>query len=87
MSDSAYDCSTKDLGAVTWRGTGVSLPYNATNIVKQLLRSLSIKQGKKFDNPLSAREIKSFIDFHQLDMDEVLLTVDEFKTYTVLQIN
>src|SRR5579859_5683332 len=50
-------------------------------IVKQLLRSLSVKQGKKYDSPLSAREIKGFIAFHQLDMSEVLRPVEEFATY------
>lgn len=48
--------------------------------VKKLLLSLSIKQGKKFDNPASARDIKGFIAFHQLDLSEVLLPLDQFKT-------
>jgi phosphatidylserine decarboxylase len=42
---------------------------------------LSIKQGRKFDNPLSAQQIKGFIDFHQLDMSEVLLPIEEFKNF------
>jgi phosphatidylserine decarboxylase len=42
---------------------------------------LSIKQGRKYDNPISAREIKGFIDFHQLDMTEVLLPIEEYKKY------
>jgi phosphatidylserine decarboxylase len=46
-----------------------------------LLRSLSIKQGKKYDDPASAAEIESFIQFHQLNMDEVLLPKSEFKTF------
>ena len=45
------------------------------------MRSLSVKQGRKYDNPISAREIKGFIDFHKLDMSEVLLPVEEFKTF------
>jgi len=45
------------------------------------LRSLSIKQGRKFDNPHSAQQIKGFIDFHQLDMSEVLLPIEEFKNF------
>ena len=48
--------------------------------VKKLLYSLSVKQGKKFDNPASARDIKGFIAFHQLDLSEVLLPLDQFKT-------
>jgi phosphatidylserine decarboxylase len=49
--------------------------------VKKLLKSLSIKQGKKYDDPASAAEIQSFIQFHQLDMDEVLLPKSDFKTF------
>lgn len=48
--------------------------------IRKLLESLSVKQGKKYDNPASAREIRGFIDFHQLNLDEVLLPLDEFKT-------
>lgn len=49
--------------------------------VKKLLYSLSVKQGKKFDNPASARDIKGFIAFHQLDLSEVLHPLDHFKTF------
>ncbi|GME43644.1 C2 calcium-dependent membrane targeting [Neofusicoccum parvum] len=48
---------------------------------RKLLKSLSIKQGKKYDDPASAAEIPGFINFHQLNMDEVLLPLDEFKTF------
>lgn len=51
------------------------------NIVRKLLKSLSIKQGKKFDDPASAAEIPGFINFHQLDMSEVLLSTDQFKNF------
>ena len=50
-------------------------------IVRNLLKSLSVKQGKKYDNPASAREIQSFINFHQLDMSEVLLKLEDFKNF------
>jgi phosphatidylserine decarboxylase len=49
--------------------------------VRKLLRSLSIKQGRKFDDPASAREIPAFINFHRLNLDEVLLPLEEFKTF------
>lgn len=42
---------------------------------------MSIKQGKKYDDPASAAEIPGFINFHQLDMSEVLLPLEEFKTF------
>lgn len=50
-------------------------------IVRKLLRNLSIKQGKKFDDPASKDEIEKFIDFHGLDMSEVLLPMEEFKNF------
>ncbi|KAL1998461.1 hypothetical protein VTN02DRAFT_6128 [Thermoascus thermophilus] len=49
--------------------------------IRKMLKSLSIKQGKKYDDPASASQIEDFINFHQLDMSEVLLPVDQFKTF------
>ncbi|EME88871.1 uncharacterized protein MYCFIDRAFT_201692 [Pseudocercospora fijiensis CIRAD86] len=48
---------------------------------RKLLRSMSFKQGRKFDDPASASQIPGFINFHQLDMSEVLLPTDKFKTF------
>lgn len=45
------------------------------------MRSLSFKQGKKYDDPASAREIQGFINFHKLDMSEVLHPIDQFKSF------
>lgn len=42
---------------------------------------MSFKQGKKYDDPASASQIPGFINFHQLDMSEVLLPTDQFKTF------
>lgn len=42
---------------------------------------MSFKQGRKFDDPASASQIPGFINFHQLDMSEVLLRTDQFKTF------
>lgn len=50
-------------------------------IVRKMLRSMSFKQGRKYDDPASAREIQNFINFHQLDMSEVLKPVEEFKNF------
>ncbi|KAL8357344.1 hypothetical protein RB598_002265 [Gaeumannomyces tritici] len=49
--------------------------------IRKLLKSLSIKQGKKFDDPASKAEIPKFIEFHKLDMSEVLLPLEEFKSF------
>ncbi|GAB7365775.1 hypothetical protein MBLNU230_g7110t1 [Neophaeotheca triangularis] len=48
---------------------------------KRLLRSLSFKQGRKYDDPNSASQIPGFINFHQLDMSEVLRPTSEFKNF------
>lgn len=46
-----------------------------------MLRNLSFKQGKKFDDPASTQEIQGFINFHQLDMSEVLKPREQFKNF------
>ncbi|OAX80069.1 phosphatidylserine decarboxylase [Emergomyces africanus] len=49
--------------------------------IRKMLKSLSIKQGKKYDDPASASQILPFINFHHLDMSEVLLPLNEFKSF------
>jgi phosphatidylserine decarboxylase len=49
--------------------------------VRKMLRTLSFKQGKKYDDPASARDIEGFINFHKLDMSEVLRPIEEFKNF------
>jgi phosphatidylserine decarboxylase len=49
--------------------------------IRKVLKNLSVKQGKKFDDPASREEIEKFIDFHGLDMSEVLLPLNEFKNF------
>ena len=46
-----------------------------------MLRGLSFKQGLKYDDPASKAEIQKFINFHQLDMSEVLLPLEQFKNF------
>lgn len=46
-----------------------------------MLKGLSIKQGIKYDDPATRSEIQKFIAFHQLDMSEVLLPIDQFKSF------
>jgi len=48
---------------------------------RKLLRSMSFKQGRKYDDPASASHIPGFINFHQLDMGEVLHPQNHFKTF------
>lgn len=49
--------------------------------IKRMLKNMSVKQGVKFDSPLSAREIPQFIAFHNLRMDEVREPLENFKTF------
>ena len=48
---------------------------------RRLLKSLSIKQGLKFDAPESAAEIPAFIAFHKLKLEEVRDPLESFKTF------
>ena len=52
-----------------------------TKRIRKMLKNLSVKQGKKFDDPASRDEIEKFIAFHRLDMSEVLLPLNEFKNF------
>lgn len=49
--------------------------------IKKMLKSLSIKQGRKYDDPASASQIEGFIAFHRLDMSEMLLPVSEYRNF------
>ena len=84
-SVSAFACYIRVSEVLQWKSRKVFFFHVVADLVKQLLRSLSIKQGRKYDNPLSSREIKGFVEFHKLDLDEVLLPLEEFKTYNPLQ--
>ncbi|KIY44255.1 hypothetical protein FISHEDRAFT_67843 [Fistulina hepatica ATCC 64428] len=46
-----------------------------------LLKSMSVKQGLKYDAPESKADIQPFIDFHSLNTKEMLLDLSEFKTF------
>ncbi|KAL0066522.1 phosphatidylserine decarboxylase [Marasmius tenuissimus] len=48
---------------------------------RRLLKSLSVKQGIKYDAPESAKEIPQFIAFHRLDVNEILDPLDSFKNF------
>ncbi len=50
---------------------------------RKLLKSLSIKQGIKYDSSESARDIPAFIQFHNLDVDEILDPLPSFSTWFV----
>ncbi|KAG7087240.1 hypothetical protein E1B28_013220 [Marasmius oreades] len=66
---------------------GIRLLYKGMNSrmegarARRLLKSLSVKQGIKYDSPESAKEIPEFIEFHRLDRTEILDPLDSFKTF------
>ncbi|KAK9367025.1 phosphatidylserine decarboxylase-domain-containing protein [Lipomyces kononenkoae] len=49
--------------------------------IRRVLASLSVKQGKKYDDARSVKYIKPFIEFYQIDLSEILEPLDEFKTF------
>lgn len=49
--------------------------------MKKLLKSLTIKQGSKFDAPESIKEIMPFVNFHDLDLNEIKLPLREFRNF------
>ncbi|KAJ8508936.1 hypothetical protein ONZ45_g8838 [Pleurotus djamor] len=51
---------------------------------RKLPKSLSIEQGLKYDNPAFAADIPVFIEFHNLNVDEILDPLDSFKTLNQL---
>ncbi|EIN06937.1 hypothetical protein PUNSTDRAFT_70671 [Punctularia strigosozonata HHB-11173 SS5] len=48
---------------------------------RRLLKSMTIKQGIKFDSPESARDIIPFIRFHRLNTEEFLDPVESYRTF------
>jgi phosphatidylserine decarboxylase len=66
---------------VVYMTTSIRFPSSLHYFVaRKLLKSLSIKQGLKYDSPESALDIPTFIDFHKLKVDEILDPLDSFST-------
>ncbi len=53
-------------------------------LARRLLKSLSIKQGVKYDDPESAKGIPAFIQFHGLKVEEILDPLDSFSTFNAI---
>ena len=49
--------------------------------MRRLLQALTEKQGRRFDDPASRKNIAGFIAFHGIQMDEVRESVDAFNTF------
>jgi len=48
---------------------------------QNILASLTQKQGKKYNDPESVKEIEHFIDFYKLNKEDMLDKVSSFKTF------
>ncbi|PVF95541.1 hypothetical protein CPB86DRAFT_863907 [Serendipita vermifera] len=48
---------------------------------RRLLKSMSIKEGIKFNAPESAKGIAAFVEFHNLNVNEILEPLDSFKNF------
>ena len=80
-----YDVCSNRVLKVEWKALEVSLylfSYLGESLrpgaARSLLKSLSVKQGIKYDSAESAKDIPAFIDFHNLDVKEILEPVDSF---------
>ncbi|KAL6451374.1 PSD2 Phosphatidylserine decarboxylase proenzyme 2 [Candida maltosa Xu316] len=50
--------------------------------VRMILKRMSYKQGSKYDSPQSKQEIKGFISFHKLNLDDCLIQdPSKFETF------
>ena len=65
----------------SWRGDRY-LCVDLLYIARRLLKSLSVKQGIKYDSPESANHIPAFIEFHKLKVDEILDPLPSFSMST-----
>ncbi|KDE04672.1 hypothetical protein MVLG_04896 [Microbotryum lychnidis-dioicae p1A1 Lamole] len=65
---------------LAYRGLGAGGGMEGARIAR-LLDSMSKKQGIKYDSPASVRDIPPFIDFHNLNLDEVRDPLSSFKTF------
>jgi len=52
-----------------------------TSHATNFMTNLSKKQGHKYDDPASAKEIAGFVKLHNLDVKEVELDLSEYKTF------
>lgn len=48
---------------------------------------MSIKQGIKYDDPVSARGIPTFIEFHRLNVHEIQDPIESFSKFLAFLLN
>ncbi|KAK9762974.1 phosphatidylserine decarboxylase [Basidiobolus ranarum] len=52
-----------------------------TRAIRRLLKATSLKQGRKFNDPASISSIRPFIQFHQINTDEIRDPIESFKNF------
>jgi len=52
-----------------------------SKLFRNFLHNQSVRQGKKFNDPKSKEEIKGFIEFHGINMSEMLESPDSFQNF------
>lgn len=52
-----------------------------TKMARQLLQYMTVKEGKKFNDPSSVKFIRQFVNYFKINLDEVLLSISQFKTF------
>lgn len=52
-----------------------------SQMIKSMLKNMSEKQGKKFNDPASRKEIQSFITFHNIPTEEILDPLSSFSNF------
>ena len=52
-----------------------------SRMVRNLLYGLTIKQGRKFSDPASAKSIRPFCKYHNINVDEILEPLETFKNF------
>lgn len=66
---------------------GIRLVYQSngkaadTRMIRSMLHSMTLRQGKKFSSFSSTKSIQPFIKFHQLSVEEVLDPIDSFRSF------
>jgi len=53
----------------------------ASGKIHALLQNLTDKQGKKYDDPRSTKDIAPFVKFHHINAEECLETMDSYRTF------
>jgi len=66
---------------ILYQKAGAKFNAVESKSIKRLLKTMSEKQGKKFTDPLSRKDIQSFISYHSLPTEEILNPISSFANF------